>query len=410
MIYVLNSKGEPLMPTGRQGKVRHLLKEHKAKVVSKCPFTIQLSKERSNVVQGVTLGIDPGYENVGVSCTTESKVLFEGKFKLRSDITGLLSDRRLLRRSRRNRKTRYRKPKFLNRKRSDKWLSPSVRSRVDSHLNIVAKVHKFLPVGKIVVELAQFDIQKIKNPDVKGVEYQQGEQLGFWNVREYILFRDGHKCRYCKGKSKDSILNVHHLESRQTGGNAPNNLITLCETCHKKYHKGLIKLDGIKRGKSFKAETFMGIMRNYFFNELKNRYNNVNFTYGYITKNTRIRNGLEKDHHIDARCISGNPSAKPNGVYLFKKVRCHNRQLHKCSTLKGGYRKLNQTPYEVFGYRLFDKVKLNGKIGFVWARRLTGSFRVRDIEYNSMSEGITYKKLELIEKRSGWIADYRQKL
>ena len=376
MIYVLNSKGEPLMPTSRQGKVRHLLKEHKAKVVSKCPFTIQLSKERSNVVQEVTLGIDPGYENVGVSCTTESKVLFEGNFKLRSDITGLLSDRRSLRRSRRNRKTRYRKPRFLNRKRSDKWLSPSVRSRVDSHLNIVAKVHKFLPVGKIVVELAQFDIQKIKNPDVKGVEYQQGEQLGFWNVREYILFRDGHKCRYCKGKSKDSILNVHHLESRQTGGNAPNNLITLCKTCHKKYHKGLIKLDGIKRGKSFKAETFMGIMRNYFFNELKNRYNNVKFTYGYITKNTRIRNGL----------------------------------LHKCSTLKGGYRKLNQTPYEVFGYRLFDKVKLNGKIGFVWARRLTGSFRVRDIEYNSISEGITYKKLELIEKRSGWIADYRQKL
>ena len=92
------------------------------------------------------------------------------------------------------------------------------------------------------MEVASFDIQKIKNPEITGGEYQQGEQLNFWNVREYVLFRDNHTCQYCHGKSGDKVLNVHHLESRKTGGDAPNNLITLCETCHKKYHEGKIQL------------------------------------------------------------------------------------------------------------------------------------------------------------------------
>lgn len=120
------------------------------------------------------------------------------------------------------------------------------------------------------METANFDIQKIKNPQISGTEYQQGEMLHFWNVREYVLFRDGHVCQCCKGKSKDNILNVHHIKTRQTGGNAPNNLVTLCETCHRKYHKGEIELSKtIKRGRSFKDAAFMGIMRWGFYDELK---------------------------------------------------------------------------------------------------------------------------------------------
>ena len=99
-----------------------------------------------------------------------------------------------------------------------------------------------LPISRIVIEVAQFDTQKINNPEISGKEYQEGNQLGFWNVREYVLARDGHKCQYCKGKSKSKILNVHHIESRKTGGDSPSNLITLCETCHKEYHKGNMDL------------------------------------------------------------------------------------------------------------------------------------------------------------------------
>ena len=173
------------------------------------------------------------------------------------------------------------------------------------------------------METASFDIQKIKNPEIQGVEYQRGEQMDFWNVREYVLFRDGHICQCCKGKKKDPVLNVHHIESRKSGGDAPNNLITLCETCHKGYHNGTIKLPTkIKRGMKFKDAAFMGIMRWTFYNTLKENYEPdipVSMTYGYLTKNTRIQHNLPKGHHIDARCISGNPGAKSDGVYYYQK-------------------------------------------------------------------------------------------
>ena len=113
---------------------------------------------------------------------------------------------------------------------------------------------------------------------IKGAEYQQGVQSDFWNVREYVLYRDNHKCRYCKGKSKDRVLNVHHLESRKTGGNSPDNLITLCETCHNMYHRGLISLDNVTKGSSYRPETFMSILRKYLIENLRKTYNNVSYT------------------------------------------------------------------------------------------------------------------------------------
>ena len=118
MIYVLNSKGEPLMPTGRHGRIRHLLRDKKAFIVNYHPFTVQLTKERSNEIQEVALGIDTGYENVGLSATTEDKVLFECKAELRTDLVENLSTRRETRRTRRSRKLRYRKARFSNQKRT----------------------------------------------------------------------------------------------------------------------------------------------------------------------------------------------------------------------------------------------------------------------------------------------------
>ena len=409
MVYVLNINGQPLMPTENHAKVRTLLKNKKARVVKRCPFTIHLQYEVGNHVQPVALGIDAGSKHIGLSATTEKKVLFEADVELRSDIVDLLSSRRELRRSRRNRKTRHRKARFDNRKRGDKWLAPSVRHKIETHLTMVRKVHEILPISKVIAEVASFDIQKIKNPDIEGVGYQQGEQLDFWNVREFVLFRDGHQCQCCKGKSKDKILNVHHIESRKTGGNAPNNLITLCSVCHEGYHKGTVKLPKtIKRGMSFKDATFMGIMRWSFYNKLKEIYPDVSLTYGYITKNTRIRHGLPKEHYTDARCISGNPTAKSDGTYYYiKKVRCHNRQIHKCTINKGGVRKRNQAPYEVFGYRLFDKVKYKNEECFIFGRRSSGSFDLRKLDGTKISAGVTYKKLKLLETRKTILTERR---
>ena len=410
MVYVISQNGQPLMPTENHAKVRILLKNKKAKVIKRCPFTIQLAYDSTNYTQDITLGVDAGSKYIGLSATTKSKVLFESDVELRNDIVNLLSVRRQNLRTRRNRKTRYRKPRFNNRRSKEGWLAPSVQNKVDSHLTVIRKVHEILPITKVIVEVASFDIQKIKNPMISGTEYQQGEQLDFWNVREYVLFRDGHICQCCKGKSKDKILNVHHIESRHTGGDAPNNLITLCETCHTGYHKGIVKLPKtIRRGMSFKDAAFMGIMRWAFYNKLKEIYPNVNLTYGYITKNTRIKNSLPKEHYIDARCISGNVEAIASGtVYYQKKVRCHNRQIHKSTILKGGIRKRNQAPYDVMGFRLFDKVKWKGQNCFIFGRRSTGRMDLRLLDGTKINASVGYKNLKIIEMRKNYLIEQRK--
>ncbi|WP_029201411.1 RNA-guided endonuclease IscB [Oribacterium sp. NK2B42] len=408
MVYVISKDRHPLMPTMRYGKVRRMLKSGLAKVINRYPFTIQLLYNATDYTQDVLLGVDAGSKNIGLSATTIKKVLFEAKVTLRNDIVELIGTRREQRRTRRNRKTRYRKPRFDNRKRSNKWLAPSVRQKMESHINMVQKVHKILPVSRIKVETASFDIKKIKAPNIQGTDYQNGEQTGFWNTREYVLWRDGHVCQCCKGKSKDKILNVHHIESRKTGGDSPDNLVTLCEYCHKQYHMGKIKLPKtIRRGMSFRDASFMGIMRWAVYDRLKGLYPDVSLTYGYITKNTRIRNNLPKDHHIDARCISGNPTAESDGtVYIYKKVRCHNRQIHKCKILKGNIRKRNQAPYKVHGFRLYDKVLYNNELYTIYGRRASGFFDIRKPDGTKVNNGsISCKKLKLVAMQHGYIVD-----
>lgn len=407
MVYVINKNGNPLMPC-KEAKARHLLKDKKAKVVKKIPFTIQLLFDCEENVQPISLGIDAGSKHIGVSATTETKVVYEADVELRTDIVELLSTRRESRRTRRNRKTRYRKARFMNRKKDKGWLAPSVRQKIETHLQIVKGIHKILPISKIIVETASFDIQKIKNPNIQGEEYQQGKQLDFWNTREYVLWRDNYTCQCCKGKSGDKILNVHHIESRKVGGNAPNNLITLCETCHTGYHKGTVTLPkSIKHDVSYKDAAFMGIMRWGFYDKLKQKYTNVHMTFGYITKNTRIKNELPKDHYIDARCISDNPLAKTNGiVYYQKKVRRHNRKIYKDKILKEGIVKRNQCSYEMFGFHRYDLVKWNGKLFYVNSLRTNGSFQIKDLMDKNFKKEISYKKIDKVQNKNGFITSF----
>ena len=405
------------MPTTRYGRVRRLIRKGLAVVVDYRPFTIQLTYDTPNGVQGVSLGVDAGTKHVGFSATTKKKVLFEAELLLRSDIVEKLSTRREFRRTRRNRKTRYRKPRFLNRTRSKKpgWLAPSVRQKADCHIYWISKICKFLPIKKITVETAQFDTQLLKAqeqglPLPQGTDYQNGEQLGFSNVREYVLFRDGHKCQCCKGKSRDNKLHVHHIESRKTGGNAPNNLITLCSECHAKYHRGEIKLPkNAIRGTSLKDAAVMGIMRKSIFISLKEIFNNAILcfeTYGYITKHIRAKADMPKDHVIDARCISGNPDAVSDGHYwIIRKLRANNRQLHKASILNGGIRKNNQTSREVHGYRLMDSVEYAGRPCFVNGRRQSGYFSLSDISGHTITGSVNYKHLNLINHNNSNILE-----
>lgn len=378
-------------------------------MVRRTPYTIQLTIATGESKQPVSLGVDAGYKHVGLSASTEKAELYASEVELRKDITDLLSARRALRQSRRNRKTRYRAPRFDNRIRTKRkgWLAPSVENRINAHLSRIKAVLRLLPITKITVETASFDMQRLKNPDISGKEYQEGEQLGFWNVREYVLFRDGHVCRHCHGRSKDPVLNVHHLESRRTGSDSPDNLITLCVTCHKALHRGEITLKA-KRGQSFRAQAFMGIMRREVLNRLKASYPElkVHETYGYLTKHARIANGIVKSHGADAFCIAGNLGAERLGEFFFQKqTRRNNRQIHKLSILKGGR---NQAPFEAKGFRLFDKVACQGEEGFIFGRRSSGSFDVRKLDGTRISAGISCKKLRLLEKRRTYLTEIRK--
>ena len=421
MVYILSQDGQPLMPTNRYGKVRRLLDSGKAKIINRCPFTIQLLYSSTTYTQPVSLGIDAGSKTIGVSATTEDKVLYEAEVTLRNDISDLLSSRRKLRRSRRNRKTRYRKARFNNRKRANGWLAPSVQHKINTHLTVVEKTRKILPVSSITVETAAFDIQLLKAqteglPLPEGTDYQQGELLGFANLREYCFWRDKYTCQWCKGKSKNKILHMHHWNYwRGDHTNKPSSVITLCDVCNdSKNHKENGFLWGWKPKitRSYKDAAFMGIMRWAFYNKLKENYEPenipVHMIYGYITKNIRIENGLPKAHYIDARCISGHPKAVSDGVvYYQKKARCHNRQIHKLTILKGGVRKNNQASYLVKGFRLFDKVWFNGQECFITGRRSSGYFTLRTLDGTVVHNNAKSKDLQLLETRKSYLIERR---
>ena len=406
-VYVVNCHGQPFMPC-QPRKARLLLKEGKAKVVRMVPFTLQLLYGSSGYKQEVSLGIDAGAQHIGVSATTEQMVLFEAEVQPRTDIQELLATRRQFHHARRSRKTRYRKCRFLNRKRQSGWLAPSLQHKVEAHLKTIRLVHKILPVNRTTIEVAQFDIQKIRHPEIEGKDYQQGPQLGFWNVREYVLARDRHVCQWCQGKSKDPILNVHHIESRKTGGDSPDNLVTLCETCHDLIHRTHQEHEIERKSRSFRDATQMGIMRWRMYEQAKEVFSHVHLTYGYITKHTRIAHELEKSHRVDARCISGHPLATSDGTwYLIKLVRRNNRRLHKATIRKGGKRQRHTAPKYVRGFRLFDCVNYQGKVCFVFGRRSSGYFDLRTLDGVKISVSASYKKLTIVQKASASLVERR---
>ena len=335
MVYVLDMDGKPLMPTKRYGWVRRALRDGKAKVVRTQPFTIQLLYEpKTKVVQPCSLGVDIGYEYVGASVVTKKEEVFSGAFKVRTDIQSKLETKRMYRRNRRNRKTRYRKPRFLNRKKEYRD-APSVRHKVNSHIRVMKFINAILPLKQVVVEIANFDPHKLKNSNVNGAGYQYGEAHGFENVKSYVLHRDGHQCYFDRPTAKKNHwkcmdkLQVHHIEFRSNGGSdAPNNLITLCEKCHDQLHKGKCDLpkDIKSKHKKLRSATFM----NHVSKRLVDFFGDkIKYTYGYTTKFKRCKLGIEKSHANDAFVIAGGTKQKrcQKSKAIFR--RRNNRELGK---------------------------------------------------------------------------------
>ena len=335
LVYVLKQNGQPFMPTGRFGKVRRLLKEGKAKVVRREPFTIRLLYEpETDVVQECYCGVDTGSKHVGVAVVGNDKVLYQSQTELRNDIKKKMERRKSFRQLKRSRKTRYRKPRFLNRKNSTKLnrLPPSVKHKVQAHIDEIEFCKKILPVSDLILEVSQFDTALMKNPaliseKVRHWGYQQGFNYSYSSRRSAILHRDNYTCQCC-GK-KNCRLEVHHIKFRSNGGtDDEENLITLCKECHDKVHAGTVVLNKKpKKSKNLKYATHMSIIRS----QLLKKYPDAIETFGFVTSENRHRLNLEKDHYIDACVIaSGGLEFKElDVIYRKRRVPVQDRILTK---------------------------------------------------------------------------------
>jgi len=315
------------MPTTPR-KARILERSGKAKRVGYRPYTIQLTYGTRGHVQPITLGIDAGYLHIGFSAVTESRELIGGELDLLEGMSERIAEKARYRRVRRSR-LRHRPSRFNNRTRPEGWLAPSIQHKYDAHLKIINRIKSRLPISNTVIELAPFDIQKIKNPDIQGADYQKGEQLGYANLTAYIRHRDGYQCQNpdCKNKSKDKILQIHHLGYwKQDRSNRPGNLITLCDKCHiSKSHQPKGFLHGWQPiVKSFKPETFMSIIYRKLIEET-----GAETTFGYITSFVRHELDLDKSHHNDAFVIAGGITQKRCKPWLLEQVRRHKRSMEQ---------------------------------------------------------------------------------
>lgn len=401
LVYVLKQNGQPFMPTERFGKVRRLLKEGKAKVVRREPFTIRLLYEpETDIVQECYCGVDTGSKHIGVAVVGNDRVLYQSQTELRDDIKKKMDARHTSRRSRRNRKTRYRKQRFLNRRNSIKKdrLPPSVKHKVQTHIDEIEFCKKILPISdeNIILEVSQFDTALMKNPSlinekVKHWGYQKGFNYGYSSRREAILHRDNYTCQCC-GK-KNCRLEVHHIKFRRNGGtDDEENLITLCEDCHKGVHAGTVVLNKkLKKSKNLRYATHMSIIRSYLLKE----YPDAIETFGFVTSENRNHLKLKKDHYIDACVIaSGGLEFEELDVIFYK------RRVSKGDyRLAQGIRGEQKLPTgKICGFRKFDKVEYLGEKYFIKGRMNSGFAILMNIfsekvDFSSMPKGLKTPKL-----------------
>lgn len=419
-VFVRSMWGEPLMPTTNR-KARILLKSKKAIIYSYDPFCIQLCYPTGKTVQPCKVGIDTGSKNIGFAVTSNDKVLVKGEVELRQDVSSNLTTRKTYRNSRRNRKTRHRKPRFLNRTSSKKqgWLPPSVQSKIDITFRFIDKLCSYLPNCELHIEVGKFDVAKMINPEIQGVDYQKGQTHGFYDVRYFVFARDNYTCQVCKKKNK--VLQTHHIIYRDYGGtDRADNLITVCTDCHtSENHKpGGILYEWMmkqKKVKLYKEPPFMNTLRKRIFK----KYPNAIITYGSITTPHRKQLGLDKTHYNDAIAITGITSIKENcdDILKIKQFRKKKRSLHEATARKGRKtpnvtqkRNSKNTPYSK-GYYLNDKVSVLGKTGYICGFTNSGAY-VKDIfdEYitlpNKTYKQVSYKYLKFINHNNNWQMEY----
>ena len=413
MVYVISQDGKPLMPCS-EPVARLLLKQGKAKVKKREPFTIKLTYETTNYTQGLTLGVDTGSGTIGTAVSKDNgDIVYMSEVTVRNDIADKMTQRAKYRRNRRNRKTRYRKARWMNRKNSTKSdrFSPTMISKFHSHAREIDFIKSILPVTEMIFETGQFDTHLMKNPSlanpkVKYWGYQKGTNYGFENTKAMVLNRDNYTCQCCKGKHKDSKLEVHHIVFRSKGGSDEEiNLITLCHTCHRDLHNGKINpnFKGKTKG-NLKYATQMNSIRK----QLFRLYPNAIETFGYVTKVNRLHLGIEKEHYYDACVIATQGNVFNIKSSLYKKKCVSDGDFQKTKGIRSEQAIVTD---KICGFRKFDKVHYFGNDYFIKGRMSTGYAILMDIDgnkidFSTMPRGYKIPKMvnmKRLNARSTWI-------
>lgn len=351
-VFVVDNDNKPCKPI-LEGNAGKLLRMKQAVIINHDPFVIKRTDNYKSSMENrdiITLKVDTGFENIGFSASDNKHEYISGQVSLLSGISDRLVTRKGYRTQRRAR-LRYRKNKNVDYKlvnnptykngNEDGWLAPTLTHKIESHIRVIDKIASWIPIDKVIIETANFDIQKIKallNGDkIEGKEYQYGEMYGFENAKQYVRERDNYTCQICKAKSSDKnhvIIEVHHIIPRSKGGSdKPDNMISLCHCCHKKVHENnnnnklFEELQKKTIINTYKDATFMNAMRWELYNKLKMKYD-VSISYGFITRINRKKAGLKKFHYTDAVCISEyHDISLTKHIYLVEQKRCNDRSM-----------------------------------------------------------------------------------
>jgi hypothetical protein len=407
-VFVLSHAGKPLMPTTPR-RARIFLKKRRARVVMRSPFTIQLRFETTTNTQPVTVGVDTGSQTVGLAATANREVVFQTEMRLRTDISGKLMQRRQYRRTRRSRKTRYRAARWANRRRSTGWLAPSLRASADATVKAVRFVARVLPIRQINVEIGSFDTQKMQNPEVSGVTYQQGQLQGYL-LREYLLAKWQRQCAYCQ--TSGVPLQVEHLIPTSRGGSdRASNLVIACDACNKR--KGTLTAEefgypGIQAQARapLKDAAHVSSIKTAVVKLLAQQFGSerVALRYGYETKYQRMQVlHLPKSHAYDAVAIACAIGEVVKPLTMVYQLRCVPRGNYQMYNGRHSEHKV-WAPRKVKGWKLYELVEAKGQIGYIGGRRLTGAFVVKDVRSGKVLAEVTPRKLvRLARCVQGWI-------
>ena len=469
-VFVIGLNGKGLMPTSPR-EARLLLREKKASVVRKTPFTIRLNYKTGSTCQDVKLGIDTGSQHIGVAVVSSNEVLEKSDYELRSTMEkrSLLETRKTYRRSRRYRKTRYRHPKFkpsTRREYSEKpisrhkhkthwkklpnsftssrrkgWLPPSIQSKVDMHIRIIHNYLEALPVNtRLTIETTRFDMAKFQNSKIQGAEYQQGPQYGFENLKAYVFARDNYTCQCCKkkgGQIRDDgtvvKLIMHHINFRSKAAtDNPKGIATICDRCHSsEAHKpGGILYDWMVSNKKISRGLRDMTMENIVSLRLRQAFPTAYFTFGNFTKPNRETIRLSKTHANDAVAIALCQEITNGSIVgvkdtaetvLYKQIRRKKRSLHEANPRKGRKepnrtaKRNSKNTSRVGAFSLYDKVEYNGQIGWITGFSGKSKAYVQTFDGKYLTQaGKTYKFISLsslciLTKCNGWISTIRTK-